>query len=110
MTILKGLSHVGLTISVRDSYLLAVAVAVGIALVGAYFISRVQPDRKIEKKQHFYTVERVFGILMIVTACGMAFAHGSNDVANAIGPLAAIIGVASTGAIAAKSSLPPWVV
>jgi PiT family inorganic phosphate transporter len=39
----------------------------------------------------------------------MAFAHGSNDVANAIGPLAAVVSIASTGAIGAKSSLPIWV-
>ncbi|NQV86635.1 MAG: inorganic phosphate transporter, partial [Woeseiaceae bacterium] len=51
----------------------------------------------------------VFGVLMVITACGMAFAHGSNDVANAIGPLAAVIGVATTGSVAAKSSLPWWV-
>jgi len=47
--------------------------------------------------------------LMIVTACGMAFAHGSNDVANAIGPLAAVISVANSGVVEAKSSLPLWV-
>lgn len=109
VTILKGLSHVGLTISLRDSYLLAVAIAVGIAVVGAIVISRIQPDPKAEKDQHFYTVERVFGILMIVTACGMAFAHGSNDVANAIGPLAAVVNVALNGVITAKSALPVWV-
>ncbi len=109
VTILKGLKHVGLDMSIRDSYLLAVAIAVGIALVGAFFINRIQPDPKVEKKDHFYTVERVFAILMVVTACGMAFAHGSNDVANAIGPLAAVIGIATTGTIAAKSALPIWV-
>jgi PiT family inorganic phosphate transporter len=109
VTILKGLKHVGLTISLRDSYILAIAIAVGIALIGAFFIRRIQPDAKAEKNQHFYTVERVFGILMVVTACGMAFAHGSNDVANAIGPLAAVVSIASTGAISAKSTLPIWV-
>ena len=109
VTILKGLKHVGLTISVRDSYILAIAIAVGIALVGAVFIKRIKPDPKAEKKQHFITVERVFGVLMVVTACGMAFAHGSNDVANAIGPLAAVIAVAQSGAIATKSALPTWV-
>jgi PiT family inorganic phosphate transporter len=46
---------------------------------------------------------------MVITACGMAFAHGSNDVANAIGPLAAVIGIATSGSIAAQSSLPLWV-
>ena len=109
VTILKGLSHVGLNISLQDSYLLAVAIAVAIALFGAFVIRKIEPDPKAEKKQHFHTVERVFGVLMIVTACGMAFAHGSNDVANAIGPLAAVISVAQTGAVAAKSSLPAWV-
>jgi len=109
VTILKGLKHVGLTISLRDSYLLAIAIAVGIALIGALAIRRIQPDKKADKKAHFYTVERVFGILMIVTACGMAFAHGSNDVANAIGPVAAVIGIATNGSIEAKSTLPIWV-
>jgi PiT family inorganic phosphate transporter len=109
VTILKGLTHVGLDLSLRDSYFLATAVAVGIAIMGAVVINRIQPDPKVEKSQHFYTVERVFGVLMVLTACGMAFAHGSNDVANAIGPLAAVIAIASTGTVAAKSSLPLWV-
>ncbi|MCH5375360.1 MAG: inorganic phosphate transporter, partial [Planctomycetes bacterium] len=109
VTILKGLSHVGLTISLRDSYILAIAIAVAVALVGAYFISRIKPDPKAEKKQHFVTVERVFGVLMVITACGMAFAHGSNDVANAIGPLAAVVSVAQNGIVGAKTALPAWV-
>ena len=46
---------------------------------------------------------------MIVTASAMAFAHGSNDVANAIGPMSAIISVASEGAIGAKAAVSPWV-
>jgi PiT family inorganic phosphate transporter len=109
VTILKGLTHVGLTLSLADSYILAIGIAVAIAILGSIVINRIQPDPKAEKQQHFYTVERVFGVLMIVTACGMAFAHGSNDVANAIGPLAAVITVAQTGAISAKSSVPLWV-
>ena len=109
VTILKGLKHVGLDISIVNSYLLATAIAVVVALIGAIAIRRIEGDVKKEKKQHFYTVERVFGVLMVVTACGIAFAHGSNDVANAIGPLAAVISVAQTGVVGAKSALPPWV-
>ncbi len=109
VTILKGLKHVGLDLELKQSYMLATGIAAGIAVLGSIFISRIQPDKKAEKHQHFYTVERVFGVLMVVTACGMAFAHGSNDVANAIGPLAAVISTATTGSIAAKSSLPWWV-
>lgn len=109
VTILKGLQHVGLDLSLENSYYLAIVIAVGIALIGAVAIRNIQPDKKAEKKQHFHTVERVFGVLMIVTACGMAFAHGSNDVANAIGPVAAIISALQTGTVASKSALPVWV-
>ena len=109
VTILKGLKHVGFEISLRDSYLLAVAIAVMISLLGAVAIQRIKPDPKAEKREHFYTVERVFGVLMIVTACSMAFAHGSNDVANAIGPLAAVISVAQNGTVMAKAAVPLWI-
>lgn len=109
VTILKGLKHVGLSLSMRDSYLLATGIAFAIAILGAIAIRRIRPDPDAEGDQHFHTVERVFGILMVVTACGMAFAHGSNDVANAIGPLAAVVSVAQSGAIAAQSALPIWV-
>ncbi|MEL6868540.1 MAG: inorganic phosphate transporter, partial [Pseudomonadota bacterium] len=104
VTILKGLKHVGLDLSTQTSYLLATAIAIGIAIIGGIIIQRIQPDAKLDKKQHFYSVERVFAVLMVITACGMAFAHGSNDVANAIGPLAAVITVAQTGVITAKSA------
>jgi PiT family inorganic phosphate transporter len=109
MTILKGLKHVGLTISIANAYLLAITIALVISSVGAFAIRRIEPDPKLEKRQHFYSVERVFAVLMIVTACSMAFAHGSNDVANAIGPLAAVIGIAQTGVVGAKSAIPIWV-
>jgi len=109
VTILKGLKHVGLTLSLVDSYMLATIIAVIISLFGSVIVRRITPDPKQDKKEHFHTVERVFAVLMVVTACGMAFAHGSNDVANAIGPLAAVVSIAKSGTIAAKSALPIWV-
>ena len=109
VTILKGLKHVGLDLSLAASYLLAVVIAVVIALIGKFAIQRIQPDPKLDKKHHFYTVERVFAVLMVITACSMAFAHGSNDVANAIGPLAAVISVAQSGIVGSKAALPVWV-
>jgi PiT family inorganic phosphate transporter len=109
VTILKGLTHVGLNVSTLTSYLIATAIAASIAIVGGLVIRRIQPVRKIDKKQHFYTVERVFGVLMIVTACSMAFAHGSNDVANAIGPVAAVVAAAQSGVVGSKAALPIWV-
>ena len=109
VTILKGLKHIGLTMSTGDAYLLAAVIAAGVAVLGGVIISRIQEDPEAEKEQRFATVERVFAILMVVTACGMAFAHGSNDVANAIGPLAAVITVAQSGVVSAQAALPIWV-
>jgi len=109
VTILKGLKHVGMEISLANAYMLAIVIGIAVSLIGAVAIRRIEPHKKLDKKQHFYTVERVFGVLMIVTACSMAFAHGSNDVANAIGPLAAVISVAQTGIVGAKSAIPIWV-
>lgn len=109
VTLLKGLSHVGLEISLMASYLWAGGCGLAIALIGAVAIRRIQPHPKMEKKQHFYTVERVFAVLMVITACSMAFAHGSNDVANAIGPLAAVISVAKSGIVGGRSAVEAWV-
>ena len=46
---------------------------------------------------------------MVITASGLAFAHGSNDVANAVGPLAAVVSTAASGSIAGESILPVWI-
>lgn len=59
------------------------------------------------EEQH-QMVERRFGRLQIITACYMAFAHGANDVANAIGPVAGVL-QALKGNIAAKTAVPSWV-
>jgi PiT family inorganic phosphate transporter len=87
----------------------AIGLALVVAAVGRFFIMRIQVDARAEKKFHYATVERVFGVLMIITACSMAFAHGSNDVANAIGPVAAVISVAQTGIASQQSAVPFWV-
>src|SRR5690606_41463446 len=75
------------------------------------FPTRRSSDLKEEQddSRHLQGVERVFAILMIFTACSMAFAHGSNDVANAVGPLAAIVGVLQSGTIQPQSTVPGWV-
>ena len=53
-------------------------------------------------------VEKIFVVLQILTACLVAFAHGANDVANAIGPLSAAYQAVSEGEILAKATTPPW--
>ena len=110
VTITKGLKHVGLKFSTVEAYLLALAIAILVGIAGKIAISRLKMSSKNDRQTQFGNVERVFAILMVVTACCMAFAHGSNDVANAIGPLAAVVSVVSSGGeIGSKSALVWWI-
>ena len=110
VTLLKGLKHVGMDLSTWQSYLLAVAAGVVTMIGGMVFVQRVRHSKEADRDFHFANVERVFAVLMVFTACAMAFAHGSNDVANAIGPVAAIVGVIQSGGeVVQKSPLPLWV-
>lgn len=110
VTVTKGLKHVGLDLSTNEGILLCFAIALAVALIGAFAISRLKIDPDADKEMHFTNVEKIFGILMIFTACCMAFAHGSNDVANAIGPLAAVVGIIQSGGqILDKVSLDWWI-
>lgn len=108
VTIKKGLKHVGLGIPDNLGYLIAIAIAVAVAIVGRIFINRIKFDESSDKEMHYTNVEKVFAVLMIVTACCMAFAHGSNDVANAIGPLAAVVSVVNSGGEIGKSAALEW--
>ncbi len=113
VTILKGLKYVLQAHDVQFSFIEAMFVAtlIGILVagIGVYMLSRITPDPAADKANRFASVEKVFGVLMIFTACSMAFAHGSNDVANAVGPMAAVISVLDVGAIEAKAQVPSWV-
>jgi len=110
VTLLKGLKHVGLGFTTLQSYLLALGVGVILAAVGKVLVNRIRLDPALDKEFHFTNVERVFGVLMIFTACAMAFAHGSNDVANAVGPVAAVVSLAKSGGnVAREAALPVWV-
>ena len=103
VTARKGLKHVGLPLT--DNEVVLVTMAFGLVVTVITYILLNINKEAIKKNG----VESAFAVLMIVTASAMAFAHGSNDVANAIGPMSAIISVASEGAIGAKSAVSPWV-
>lgn len=109
VTIMKGLKHVGLDLSMTDSIAVALGFGVLTTILGKYLVSRVKFDASADRDFHYANVEKIFGSLMVITACAMAFAHGSNDVANAIGPLAAINSIIDTGELSQKSALPMWI-
>jgi PiT family inorganic phosphate transporter len=110
VTLLKGLKHVGLTLNFEQSLTYSILIGVGIALLGSFFLRKVENTSQVRGDVTFDGVEKVFAVLMVFTACAMAFAHGSNDVANAVGPLAAIANVIQSGGqVAAKSTMPWWI-
>ena len=110
VTFTKGLKHVGLDFSWGESAAASVAIAVVVMIIGMQMQKRITPDPEADREHHFSSVEKLFGILMMFTACAMAFAHGSNDVANAVGPLAAVVGVvAAGGEVAQKTAMPVWI-
>jgi inorganic phosphate transporter, PiT family len=110
VTIFKGLKHIGLSFDTVTSYILSIGFGLIIAVIGAFFIRNIHLNPDENKDFYYASMEKIFGVLMIITAAAMAFAHGSNDVANAIGPLAAIYSVIDSGGmVSSKSALPLWI-
>jgi PiT family inorganic phosphate transporter len=110
VTLFKGLKHLNLELSGGMSFLAATVFGLVVAALGWMMISRVKIDPGADRDFHFASVEKVFAPMMIFTACAMAFAHGSNDVANGIGPLAAVVSIVQSGGeVAQKAGLPLWV-
>ncbi len=110
VTLFKGLKHLKLELSMTESLIVSTLIGLAVAGIGKYMINKVQVDDEADREFHFASVEKVFTPLMVFTACAMAFAHGSNDVANGIGPMAAVLSLVNSGGdIAQKSSLPVWI-
>ena len=110
VTMVKGLRHVGLEITFAQSAAMAIGFGIITMLIGVLMLRRIPEPSSGMMHNQFASVESVFAILMIFTACSMAFAHGSNDVANAIGPLAAINSVVQSGGVfETESALPMWI-
>ncbi|MDG2093087.1 MAG: inorganic phosphate transporter [SAR86 cluster bacterium] len=103
VTARKGLKHVGIPLTDNEVLMVTIGFGVAVSIITAILLNF--NAKKIKE----YGVESAFAILMVVTASAMAFAHGSNDVANAIGPVSAIISVASEGAIGSKAAVNSWV-
>ena len=105
----KGLKNLHLHFTFPDVLLFAL-----VAGVVGFFISKILvrfiPDDDSKDFAHqFNTTENLFKYLQIVTAFYIAFAHGSNDVANAVGPLAAVVSILQGGAVEMKVEMPTWI-
>ena len=110
VTMFKGLKQLNLDLSIGGSIFAAICFGVLTAFIGWLFIRKVKHHEDDDRTFQFASVEKVFSPMMLFTACSMAFAHGSNDVANGIGPLAAVVSiVGSGGEVLQKAPLPIWI-
>lgn len=110
VTLDQGIKNLGLNLHFMTSFMYSVPVSILLYFIGKWAVQRLKLDPKADQNFHFTNVERIFGVLMIFTGCAMAFAHGSNDVANAIGPVAAIAhAVSNNGDFLKSSPIPVWV-
>jgi PiT family inorganic phosphate transporter len=108
--IFKGLKNLHLELPFFHTLLLTIPLAALVSLFGRRWV-RWQVHLKCELRpnpQGFSPVDCFFAQLQVLTACYVAFAHGANDVANAIGPLAAIFSVIKTKAVALQVEVPIW--
>jgi len=110
VTIFKGLKHLNIDLNGYESAAVAAIIGVITALIGKRAVRRVSARRAMDDTAHLASVERVFAPMIVFTACAMAFAHGSNDVANGVGPLAAVYGlIQSGGEVTQKLAMPFWI-
>jgi len=113
-TIYKGLKNLMAQGRMEMTGGRALAIA---ALVGAVaaLVSRLLVRRSLRRceglslAEQLLKVEGIFVPLAVISACSVAFAHGANDVANAIGPLAAVADIVATGSVKMSVHVPLWV-
>ncbi len=107
--IYKGLKNLHLDIPFTRALLIAMGCGFLAYLFMRFFLAWKYTHRPSRRKEAFEQVEGIFAHLQVGTACYVAFAHGANDVANAIGPFAAIVSVFQTGTVEMKVGVPIWV-
>ncbi len=105
----KGLKNLKLDVSLNTAIMISLGVGVVAFLVMKVILNLKFSTRPRKRTDAFAQVERLFSYLQVGTACSVAFAHGANDVANAIGPFAAIVSVFKSGDLAMNVPVPMWI-
>lgn len=105
--VLTGLDKFLPDITLLHAAAISLIAAACAALIAKWMV-RSLPDTPLDNKEEFAIIERCFAWLQVISACMMAFAHGANDVANAIGPLSAALHIYATGAVSLNNSVPLW--
>jgi inorganic phosphate transporter, PiT family len=105
----KGLKNLHLDLQFSQAAMISIGVGF-IAFFGARFLVPANQDHRGEElRGQFVATEEIFKYLQMITAFYIAFAHGSNDVANAVGPLAAVVSILKEGSIQMEVEMPLWI-
>ncbi|MGV3740141.1 MAG: inorganic phosphate transporter [Gammaproteobacteria bacterium] len=111
ITVFKGLRHFHVVLTTQQSILVIVCTSLLITILGLVFIKRIPEPLVMKRRDMFIQVERYFAILMALTACAMVFAHGSNDVALAVGPLTIVYSlVMNSSQTLINTGYPTWII
>ncbi|PNX48410.1 MAG: phosphate permease [Thermoplasmata archaeon M9B1D] len=90
--------------SVYEALLASSVIAIIIGIIGIFLLRKIDDT----VAEDYFTVEGIFRKLQVITSCYVAFSHGANDVANAIGPVSAIIPLAQAGQMNPEVEIPFW--
>ncbi|NQY41797.1 MAG: inorganic phosphate transporter [Legionellales bacterium] len=107
ITVSKGMNHLGIDLVELYEIILTLILSSLITFISLLMLKKIPVPHDDEVPYDYRRVEKYFGILMILTACSMAFAHGANDVANAIGPLAVVVDLVH--GIPSHHTMPFWI-
>lgn len=106
MMVLKGLKHFAIELNAWLVLLTVIATVLAVMAIGLLAMKRIFEKAHANRHMQFTYIEGMFSVLMAFTACAMVFAHGSNDVAIAVGPIAGIISlVSSNGSFVLKNGM-----
>ena len=105
----KGLKNLHLDLSFINSLVISLLVGSLAFVVTKFLAKKIPYNASWDLQKQFHETENVFKYLQILTAFYVAFAHGSNDVANAVGPLAAVVAILKDGQVHMKVVMPTWI-
>ena len=109
--VFKGLKNLHLNLSFVEASLWGVTIGVLAGIITYLIVKRIPLKEESDPVKKFKQTEPVFAVLQIITASYTAFAHGANDVANAVGPLAAVHAIWQSGglSVSEKATVPNWI-
>lgn len=111
ITVFKGLNHFGVHLNFKQNLAVTLATSIIITITGMIIIKKIPEHTRIRRRERFIQVEKYFAVLMAMTACAMVFAHGSNDVSLAVGPLTVVYSlVMNSHQTFDPNNYPAWII